>query len=111
MLAPAAAKRSAIAWPIPLPAPVTSATLPFSSISLPLVSSDDQVGHQARPSRLMRGTDPRPGIAVEVLVDLNQVVPRVVVLKLRLATEDGPVAVVIQEESDQPGGQLVSNLR
>src|SRR4051812_21252883 len=53
----------------------------------------DERGDEGRPSRLVRGAQARPVIAVEILVEQHQVAPVRVVLVLGRPAEDRPAAV------------------
>ena len=55
----------------------------------------NQLCHQGGPAGLMAGTDARTIIAVEILVERNQVAPVRIVLKLLSAAEDRPPPVLI----------------
>jgi len=68
-------------------------------------SAQDQVGDQARPPGLVRGAEPGAGVAVEVLVERDEVVPGWVRLELLVMAEDWPPAVaVVGEDRDEPAG-------
>src|SRR6266704_7004536 len=67
----------------------------------------DQVDDEAGPAGLVRGAEAAPGVAVEVLVERQQVVPVRVGLEQLLVAEDRPAAVfVVEEDADQPAGQV-----
>src|ERR1700745_3691943 len=58
----------------------------------------------------MRGADTHAGVPVEVLVERDEVVPRWIVLKPLVPTEDGPAAVAVEEDPDQAASDLVGDL-
>src|SRR5450759_4929755 len=95
---------------MPLPAPVTTATLPLRSNSLPLVSSDNQIGDEARPTGLVRGAQPCASVPVEVLVERDQVVPRVVFLEPRLRAKHGTATAIVEEYAQQSRGDFIGDL-
>src|SRR3954462_10815803 len=96
--APASAIACAIAWPMPLPAPVTIATLPVRFMSCLSVATDDQVGDEACPPRLVRGAEARAGIAVEILVEEQRVAPGRILLELGGRAERRTTAVFVAEK-------------
>ena len=66
----------------------------------------DEVGHEARPAGLVRGADAGAGVAVEVLVEQQQVVPIRVGLELLDRPEDRPPAVLVgQPDRDEPSAR------
>src|SRR5665213_1144143 len=95
---------------MPLPAPVTIATLPSRSNSRPPVSSDDQIGDEARPTGLVRGAQPGTGVPVEVLVERDQVVPRVVFLEPRLRAKHGTATAIVEEYAHQSRSDFIGDL-
>ena len=58
----------------------------------------DEVGDQAGPACLVRGTQTRPAVAVEVLVERDEPMPGRVGLELRGVTVNGPATVAVVEE-------------
>src|SRR5215207_11521445 len=67
----------------------------------------DQVGHQPRPSRLVRGTEPGAVVAVEVLVEDQVAAPGGVALEAVDPAEAGPPPVGPDEEQvDEPLAQV-----
>src|SRR6266511_460128 len=73
--------------------------------------ADDQVGDEPGPAGLVGGPEAGAGVAVEVLVEEDQVVPRWVLLQLAVAAEDGaPALLVPQEQRDQAARELVRDL-
>src|SRR3954469_4115779 len=75
-------------------------------------AADDQVGHEPGPAGLVRGAEAHAGVAVEVLVERDLVVPRRVALEQLVAAEHGAAAVpVVEEDAREPRGQLVGDLR
>src|SRR5438128_1023948 len=98
---------------MPLPAPVTIATLPSSCISVlaPSLSLDDEVGDEPRPAGLVGGAQPGTAVAVEVLVEEDQVVPGRLLLQHPVGAEDGPSPrLVLEEEAGQAIRQGVRDL-
>src|SRR5438105_2436072 len=71
----------------------------------------NQTGDERGPSRLMRGAQAFAGVAVEVFVEEEQILPvRVMREQLRFAcatrTEDGPIAVrIANEDMDETIGE------
>src|SRR5262245_61957517 len=71
----------------------------------------DELGHQARPPRLVGGPDAPPLVAVEVLVEQDKVAPVRVLLEAVRVAVDGPAAVApAQEQAGEPAGQLGGDL-
>src|SRR5581483_5345098 len=123
MLAPSAAAASTIASPIPLLPPVTTIDLPSSStdtscprcdgrsLGAPAPPPRDQVGDEPRPTRLVGGAETGTRLAVEVLVERDQVVPRGVALEEVVASEDRPRSVgALHEDRDEARRELVGHL-
>src|SRR5262249_15811911 len=70
-----------------------------------------QLGDQRGPSGLVARADRRAGVAVEILVKRNQIVPVRIGLKTRVVAEDRPAADrILQEDSRQPPRQLGRHL-
>ena len=70
-------------------------------------AADQQVCHEARPAGLVRGADAGAGVAVEVLVEQQQVAPLGVVAELRDAPATGRCPSASgQPDRDQPRGQV-----
>ena len=59
---------------------------------------DQKFRHERRPAGLMAGADTRAGVAVEVLVEWNEVVPQRVRLKQLDAAKDRTPAVRVPEK-------------
>src|SRR5499425_2546786 len=71
----------------------------------------DERGDQPRPPRLMRGSQPRPRVSVEVLVEEDQIPPMRILLKLSDGSVDGPPArLVAREDADHPVGDILRHL-
>src|SRR5574341_87759 len=67
----------------------------------------EELGHETRPAGLVAGADPGPVVAVEVLVEEDQVLPVGVGLELLCAPVDRPPAVgPLHEDARQAAGQL-----
>ena len=62
------------------------------------LAADDEIGHEPGPSRLMRGTEPGTVVAVEVLVEEDEVAPVRVVLELGLSAVDRPAAARVAQQ-------------
>src|SRR5439155_21568978 len=81
----------------------------------------DELRHEPRPSRLVAGADPGAGIAVEVLVEEDQVAPVRIGLEFVLHTVHGALAIRVAEEDarqaprdlggDVPQGQHLAGAR
>src|SRR4029077_19718342 len=69
-----------------------------------------ELADESCPACLMGGADAHPGVAVEILVKRDQVVPGGVVLKPLVSTEHGAAAVAVEEDPDQPARDLVGDL-
>ena len=68
----------------------------------------DEVGDQRGPARLVRGTDTTAGVAVEILVERQQVVPVRVGLEEAGVAEDRAAAVlVVEEDRNETAGEVV----
>src|SRR5580765_5515583 len=68
----------------------------------------DRPGHQSRPARLMAGADAGAVVAVEILVEKNQITPVRIVLELCGGAVDGPPsALVAQENIGKTAGDLI----
>ncbi len=66
-------------------------------------AADDQVGDEPRPAGLVRRAEAGAGVAVEVLVERDQVVPGRVALEQLVAAEDRPPPVrALEEDPGQP---------
>ena len=77
---------------------------------LPLVTTtDQQVGHQPRPARLMGRAEPLSGVAVEVLVEQQRSVPCRVGLELVVVTEHRPSTVLVRQEQSRRGAGTSSS--
>src|SRR5262249_16126571 len=71
----------------------------------------DEGGDQSRPARLMGGAQPHARVAVEVLVEEDQVAPVRIVLELADGTVDGPAPrLVAREDADHPVGNVLRHL-
>ena len=71
---------------------------------------EQKIDDQCRPSGLVRGAEPGPVVAVEVLEE-QQVVPGGVVLEPGRSTEDGPVAVGgAEEDRGEAVGEVLRDL-
>ncbi|HYX59139.1 MAG TPA: hypothetical protein VE888_09030, partial [Streptosporangiaceae bacterium] len=80
-------------------------------IGVELTHALDQPGHEAGPAGLVGGTQPGSVVAVEVLVEQDQVTPVRVVLKEPGSAVDGALPVTVpQEGADQAAGQLLGHL-
>src|SRR5262249_46760388 len=67
---------------------------------------------EGRPAGLVAGADGRSRVAVEILVEGNQIVPVRIGLKQLVSTEDrAPTVRVVEQDSRQPLGNLRGNLR
>src|SRR5581483_12455965 len=72
---------------------------------------EDQVRDQAGPAGLMRGAEPGTRVAVEVLVEEDQVAPGRVLLREPAVAEHRPAAVLVaQEQLHEPARELVGDL-
>src|SRR5271169_3188053 len=133
MLAPALARPSAIALPIPLLPPVTIATFPLSDIaSIPFAQARrpraaplavnlsrrcarcrqpvDQIGDQGGPTGLMRGAKSTPVVAVEIFVEKNEVPEVRVRLQLGVVPENRPPTIVSAgEKRDHSPAQVIGD--
>src|SRR5438552_2085117 len=70
-----------------------------------------ELGDEARPARLVAGPEPGAGVAVEVLVEEDEVPPVRIGLKLVDTTEDRPPPILItDEDAGEPAGQLQADL-
>jgi hypothetical protein len=68
----------------------------------------DEVGDQRGPARLVGGADATAGVAVEVLVERQQVVPVRMGLEEADVTEDRAAAVlVVEEDRNETTGEVV----
>jgi len=71
----------------------------------------NQPGHQAGPPGLVCGTEPGAVVAMEVLVEQDEVPPVRVLLEQSGPAIDGPPSVVTtQERADEAAGQLLRHL-
>src|SRR5262249_34460877 len=71
----------------------------------------DQGGDEGRPARLVRGAQPGAVVAVEVLIEEDEVAPEGVVLERARAAVDRPSAGgVAREDPDQAVGDLAGQL-
>src|SRR5215469_90587 len=71
----------------------------------------DQPGNQASPPGLVRRAEPGPVVAVEVLVEQQEVAPVRIVLEQRLAAVYRPASVAAAHEGgDETAGQLLGNV-
>jgi hypothetical protein len=71
-----------------------------------------QLGNQASPPRLVRGADSAAVVAVEVLVELEEVSEMRVVLQEAARAVEGPLAVRIPgKDGDQSALQLIGHLQ
>ena len=73
----------------------------------------DERGDQGRPAGLMRCAQAGAGVAVEILVKENQIVPVGIVLELALVAVKGAAAgrLIAREDPDQPLGQRSAPFR
>src|SRR5262249_13888678 len=95
---PCSAQRPA-ATPPAGPAPMTTTSKVRVAISAP---PQQQVGDEAGPARLVRGAQTGAGVAVEVLVERDHVVPRRVGVELLVRAVDGPAPVgPLPEQADE----------
>ena len=69
-------------------------------------AADEEVGHEARPAGLVRGADARPGVAVEVLVEQQEVAPLGVVAELRDSRRPGGGRRVRDPDGDETTRQV-----
>ena len=68
-------------------------------------------GDGAGPTSLMAGADPESGVAVEVLVEEEQVPPvRVLLERLRVAVHGTPTPFVTHEDAREPLAELLGHL-
>ena len=69
------------------------------------VARHQQLRDEAGPARLMRGTDAAAGVAVEVLVEGDQIAPVRIVLEQVLVPEDRASALLVpQKDARQSPG-------
>src|SRR5512147_1245610 len=80
------------------PRPTRRATAELDSALAALLK---ELGHETCPARLVGRADAAPVVAVEILVEENQVAPVRVALEARVAAVGGPVAVAVTQE--EPG--------
>ena len=93
--------------------PITGAPSPATEAVLGSPAADDQVGDEPRPARLVRRAEPGAGVAVEVLVERDQVMPGRVALE-QLVRRRRPAASrpsPLEEQAGQPACELVRDLR
>ena len=76
----------------------------------PLPLAEDQVDDQAGPAGLVGGAEALAGIAVEVLVERQQVVPGGVVLEQCSSPKTGRRPSLVEEDAHQPPRQIVGEL-
>jgi hypothetical protein len=71
----------------------------------------NEFGHQARPARLMAGTQPGAVVTVKVLVKQQVIPPVGVILEYTLAAVNWPLLVAVtQKQVDQAAGQFGGDL-
>src|SRR5215467_3749204 len=76
-----------------------------------LAEALNQPGYQAGPPGLVCGTEPGAVVAVEVLVEQDEVPPVRVLLEQPGPAVDGtPTVVITQERADEAAGQLLRHL-
>src|SRR6516164_11325697 len=70
--------------------------------------TQDEVGDQRGPARLVGGADATAGVAVEVLVEGQQVVPvRVGLEEVDVAEDRAAAALVVEEDRNETAGEVV----
>ena len=83
-----------------------SAVLPRTGLrGIQRAAAAQEVGDQTGPAGLVRGADARPGVAVEVLVELQQVAPFRVVAELLDRAVHGPAAVGVRAARSRPAAR------
>src|SRR5581483_12197645 len=84
----------------------------YPAVASGAAQAKDQVRDEPRPAGLVRGAEARAGVAVEVLVERDQVLPGGVARRQAIGAEHRARAVLAaQEERDEPARQLVGDLR
>src|SRR5690348_15952873 len=66
----------------------------------------DQLRHETRPAGLVTGADARTVVAMEVLVEQDQIAPMRISLEFLLASVDRPPIRVAQKNSYEPAGNI-----
>jgi len=80
----------------PLGQTATLGVQPFLGIDAPEEIEEER--DEPRPARLVAGPEARAVVAVEILVEQNEIAPVRVVLELRAAAVDGPSSLAVAEE-------------